>query len=101
MAKNRPGYGKKQSPLHRLIEQALVKPYIPGKPIPKGWALCCPFCETYKMTATRLGSLLGDTRGFQCRGSGRYALQPDITGCGKFIGKLEADAHRALYIVEE
>jgi hypothetical protein len=96
MAKNRPGYGKKQSPLHRLIEQALVKPYIPGKPIPKGWALCCPFCETWKMR-----KVSAPVRGFQCRGDGVGALLPSVTGCDKFTSKVEADAHRALYIVEE
>ena len=76
--------------LQRLIQSGMAQPYEAGHSVPRGWALCCPFCEGFKMRHTPYTSL----GGFQCTGV-------DLGVCGKFISEVEVTSHKALYVVKE
>lgn len=76
--------------LQKLIQSGVAQPYDADHGVPRGWALCCPFCEAFKMR----GCFVVGAEGYICTGG-------DLGMCGKFIGKWEVDLHKGLYVVKE
>lgn len=73
--------------IKRLVDQGLAKPYLQSAPVPKGWALVCPYCGIYKMQTTQIAG-----PGYMCTGD----------RCGKIMSQLEAQSTKMqLYIVED
>jgi len=81
-----------ETPLQRSIRTGAAKHYD-GGPVPKGWKLCCPFCEWWGMRPGRLSELPG----FYCAG-GNGLLRPI---CGRFLSRTAVMAHKGLWMVEE
>jgi hypothetical protein len=69
-----------------MITDVHAKPFN-GFPLPHGYRLCCPACETFKMRRYDLP----EVEAYRCLGP----------NCGYIASRLEVDSYKAMMMVEE